>query len=123
MLFRSIGDKVFSKCGELKTVIFNGKKEPENVGTDVFNECSKLSKVKVPEDYEGDTFCGVPVERPSDSSKGSKLSGGAVAGIVIGCLTAVAATVGGVLLVRHHLNQSQINKQSGSEMIDVQPSA
>ncbi|ORX76707.1 hypothetical protein BCR32DRAFT_248534 [Anaeromyces robustus] len=58
----SIGDGAFSDCTALEKVIYNGKKEPENIGSSIFYE-TKVNKVIVPLDYEGNTFLGIEVKK------------------------------------------------------------
>lgn len=123
---------------------FNGKEEPHNVSSNIFDACVNLSKVKVPSNYIGNTFCGKPVEKSlspvggdssnndpsnndnhSNSSKDSKLSGGAIAGIVIGSVVTVAAIVGGALWFKHHSEQSSKSQVDSEKMVELQlqPSA
>ncbi|ORX76796.1 hypothetical protein BCR32DRAFT_271067 [Anaeromyces robustus] len=67
----SIGKGAFFGCTALEKVIYNGKKEPECVDDEysVFYE-TKIDKIIVPLDYEGNTFFGKEVvkkEIPNDS--------------------------------------------------------
>jgi len=58
----SIGEYAFSYCSSLENVIFYGKQEPENIGNDIFSY-TNVNKISVPIDYNGDTFCGLNIER------------------------------------------------------------
>ncbi|ORX44407.1 hypothetical protein BCR32DRAFT_92610 [Anaeromyces robustus] len=63
----SIGMGAFYSCTALEEVIYNGKKEPEGINNEdsIFSE-TKVNKVIVPPDYEGDTFFGKKVEKKEE---------------------------------------------------------
>ncbi len=58
----SIGARTFYRCSSLTSVTYNGISEPTN-STTVFEGCTSLTSVNVPTNYEGDTFCGMPVNK------------------------------------------------------------
>ena len=52
-----IGVLAFSNCSNLNSVTYNEIDDP-GIYSNAFDNCNKLIKVKVPENYNGDTFCG-----------------------------------------------------------------
>ena len=55
----SIGNSDFKGCTQIESLAYNGTTEPSNNGA-AFNDCSKLTEVKVPTNYSGKSFCGKP---------------------------------------------------------------
>jgi len=55
----------------LECLSYSGKEEPLFLGIPPLKPTSRLSKVHVPEDYEGDTFLSVPVEKDGKKCSGS----------------------------------------------------
>lgn len=56
----SIGPFAFKSCMNLSSVNFGGNEEPSNNGN-VFDNCPKLTKIKVPRGYKNQTFGGIPI--------------------------------------------------------------
>ena len=87
----SIGDSVFEGCTKLSEVIYEGTVEPS---------CSSpfsgtaVSLVQTVPEYEGDEFCGIAAGQKSDPTATEPpddgLSGGAIAGITVGCVVGVS---------------------------------
>jgi len=64
-----IESEAFLCCTGLKSVTYFGTKNPNcNASDNVFHECFALMHVLVPENYEDDNFCGVPVKINGTSS-------------------------------------------------------
>lgn len=57
----SIGNNAFWRCSSLSTLNYYGTSEP-TWSTTVFTNTS-LSTINVPKDYEGNTFCGITVNK------------------------------------------------------------
>lgn len=49
-----IGDSAFAQCTDLKTVTFEGTTPPTTMGSNVFNSCTALDKIIVPEGAKND---------------------------------------------------------------------
>jgi hypothetical protein len=96
-----IGTSAFENCTELSRVQYSGVNEPE-LGEDVFAG-TQVTEVEVTEKYKGDDFGGTSVS--VKSKKG--LSGGAIAGIVIGVIAALLIAGGVVFFF--------MKKKSGAE--------
>jgi len=115
-------------CKALTSVHFYAIKEPIKIGNGIFRYCTNLSKINVPANYEGNTFCGIAVEKslepvnvdPEKSSSNSlDISGGAIAGLVVGGLAAaIAATIVTILFLKHKHRQADIT-QEASDLKDV----
>ncbi len=52
-----IGNFAFSDCSNLTSVLYKGIYDPGASSTGVFENCNKLNEVKVPINYNSDTFC------------------------------------------------------------------
>lgn len=57
-----IGESAFYNCVNLKTITFYGTVEPKS-GISVLYNCSALYEVRVPMNYEDQTFLNIPVTR------------------------------------------------------------
>ena len=62
-----IGVLAFSNCSNLNSVTYNEIDDP-GIYSNAFDNCNKLIKVKVPENYNGDTFCGKNITRMQTES-------------------------------------------------------
>ena len=62
----TISPTAFNNCVSIKTILFDGLKEPKSCAN-AFS-MTKNAIVNVPEDYEGESFCGLPIERRTDES-------------------------------------------------------
>ena len=100
---QSIGNRAFSDCSSLTSITYNGTSEPE-ISDSAFEGCN-IESVNVPNNYEGETFCGKPVnktinpdkpvdpENPGKPSKPGKSKAGVIAGSVVAAVVVVAAIV------------------------------
>lgn len=61
-----IDRQAFNRCYNLSSVVFLGTDEP-TAGKNVFNKCSNLKKVIVPNGYTGSSFCGNGIRKLSGS--------------------------------------------------------
>ncbi len=57
----SIGAYAFANCSALKNVSFEGKDSPNYGGYLIFCDCPDDLVINVPENYDGDEFCGLNV--------------------------------------------------------------
>ena len=62
----TISPTAFNNCVSIKTVRYFGFKEPKSCAN-AFS-MTKNAIVQVPKDYEGDSFCGLPIERRKNES-------------------------------------------------------
>ena len=79
---------MFQGCSKLSSITYKGTKNllciPGEVGK------TKNINFNVPNAYESEQFCGFPTKA---AKSGSKISTGAIVGIVIGCVVVVAIIV------------------------------
>lgn len=57
-----IGDFAFKGCIKLSSVVYNGTSHPKE-GTNWFDGCTSLQSVRVPLNFENETFSGVSLEQ------------------------------------------------------------
>ena len=56
-----VGICAFQDCRDLKEVTYDGKSDPDRM--DAFDECPQLQKVNVSQNYKGNKFCGMEIEK------------------------------------------------------------
>jgi len=54
----SIEKEAFYGCSSLQFVVYLGEKDPGEDSVNVFDRCTNLTKICVPEDYDSQFFCG-----------------------------------------------------------------
>jgi hypothetical protein len=59
----SISDFAFSDCKGLTSVTYEGTSDPGMHTSNVFSNCPSLLKAKVPNNYEDERFCDIPIEK------------------------------------------------------------
>lgn len=90
-----IGEDAFDGCTKLSEIIYEGTVEPRCYA-DLSD--TAVSAVQVANGYEGDKFCAVGVvAQIVNEDPDNGLTGGAIAGIVIGCVVGVALIAAAVL--------------------------
>lgn len=94
-----LGESSFSGCTSLSDFEFaGGIVEPEH-GEEVFNGCDSLTKVKVPSNFETDSFCGKAVDKSGpeytggSSSQTTSNSNNSKTAIIAGTVSAAAAVI------------------------------
>lgn len=70
-----VGNGAFSNCIELDNFDYKGITAPRyDTGTNVFYNCPNLEKVNVPDNYEGNDFCGkITSKKNLEPSRGDKI--------------------------------------------------
>ena len=101
--FLRIENQAFEDC-KFKNVYYNGRFQPD---CDYDIGLSKTKGIKTSSNYANKTFCSYPLHS-------NKLSGGAIAGIVIACIVVVAVIA--VLVVFLILKKKKSNKNNESEV-------
>lgn len=94
-----LGESAFSGCASLSDFEFTGGiVEPEH-GEEVFNGCDSLTRVKVPSNYETDSFCGKAVDKSGpeytggSTSQTTSNSNNSKTAIIAGTVSAAAAVI------------------------------
>ncbi len=94
-----LGESSFSGCTSLSDFKFaGGIVEPEH-GEGVFNGCDSLTRVKVPSNYEMDSFCGKLVDKSGpeytggSTSQTTSNSNNSKTAIIAGTVSAAAAVI------------------------------
>jgi len=62
----NIHDNAFKHCTRLSSLTYSGKTNP-TCSDNAFLECRVLTVTEVPDDYQGNSFCGIQVHRYSDT--------------------------------------------------------
>ena len=70
-----VGEGAFSECTDLDNFTYEGTTAPRyDTGIDVFYNCPNLEKVNVPDNYEGNDFCGkITSKKNLEPSRGDKI--------------------------------------------------
>lgn len=92
---------------KFKDIRYIGREQPD---CDCDIGISKLKGIHTSSNYEGKKFCGNPLHK-------SKLSGGAIAGIVIACLVVVAVII--FLVIFFYFNKKNNFKSEGEVEVEL----
>ena len=97
----TIESNAFSNNPNLTTISYGGTQNPLFYN-DVFSECPEIAGVNVNSNYNGTDFCGLSIKKENnDPPSPSKLSAGAIAGIVIGAVVVISGIIGVIIYFKY----------------------